>query len=88
MKKIKNWLLGNEPLENLVRILTMIMVSISGSSTIVGMIWYIAEGGYAKQLQAVKTLNWDTIEQSFTAGTAIILVTGVIPKVLWSLICV
>lgn len=81
MKKIKNWLLGNEPLENLVRILTMIMVSISGSSTIVGMIWYIAEGGYAKQLQAVKTLNWDTIEQSFTAGTAIILVTGVIPKV-------
>lgn len=81
MKKVKNWLFGNEPLENLARILTMIMVSISGSSTIVGMIWYIAEGGYAKQLQAVKTLNWDTIEQSFTAGTAIILVTGVIPKV-------
>lgn len=81
MKKIKNWLLEHDPLENLAQILTIIMLSISGGSTIVGMIWYIAEGGYTKQLQAAKTMNWDTIEHSFTVGTVTILVTGIIPKV-------
>lgn len=77
-----------EPIDNLGFLVPMIMAIVSVVTALVGYILYIVQGGYSNQVSLIKTSGTDGIYQGFTSGSAGLLTSGTIAKVIWILFLV
>ena len=73
------------PIENLGFLIPVVMAVFSVICALVGYVLFIVRGGYSNQVSLIKEFGKDGISQGFTSGSAGILTSGSIPKVIWIL---
>ena len=75
----------NDPINSLGFLIPMAMVLVSLISGFVGYVMFIVHGGYSQQVSYIKESGTNGISHGFTSGTTELLISGIIPKVIWLL---